>query len=79
MTMTVEVLEALSTAKKEIDEYLDNPDFTLPEKFDKLRGTLVETTQALEALQEIREFLKEKIGIMGADLQRIELERLTDD
>ena len=77
--MKAEELEALSIAKKEIADYLDNPDFTLPEKFDKLRKTLVETTTALEALQEIREFLKEKIGIMGADLQRIELERLTDD
>ena len=77
--MDAEALEAISTLKKEIDDYLDNPDFTLPEKFEKLRAQLVFSTTALEALQEIREFLKEKIGIMGADLQRIELERLTDD
>ena len=72
-------LEVISSTKKEIDDYLDNPDFTLPEKFETLRAALVENTTELEALQEIREFLKEKIGNMGADLQRIELERLTDD
>ena len=71
--------QSIEAFKQEVETYLADPDFTLPQKFDKLRGQLVELTETLEGVQATREYIKEKVGIMGSDLQRIELERLTDD
>ncbi len=57
----------------------EDPDYILPEKYAAFRDALVELTELLEAGQELRLYLANRVGSMSENLREIAKERQSDD